>query len=97
MNFQSWSITFRDSEEVGDLQPPFSDLARNSKIYTNLDDEPLSIAEIETMDFTKKVEASLFKRLVKHAKNFVANKFICIGNGRNHCYADNRLCFESSF
>ena len=57
MNFQSWSITFRDSEEVGDLQPPFSKLALNSKIYTDLDVEPLSIAEIETFaELTKKVE-----------------------------------------
>ena len=57
MNFQSWSITFRDSEEVGDLQPPFSKLALNSKIYTDLDVEPFSIAEIETFgELTKKVE-----------------------------------------
>ena len=54
MNFQSWSIIFCDTDEVGDLQPPFSKLALNSKIYTDSADEPMSIAEIETCTFLSK-------------------------------------------
>ena len=60
MNFQSWIVKIKGQ----DIKPSFSRLALQSKIYTDDDDEPLSITDIESMDYTKEKTGEILATLM---------------------------------
>ena len=60
MNFQSWIVKIKGQ----DIKPSFSRLALQSKIYTQDDDEPLSVTDIESIDYTKQETAEIIATLM---------------------------------